>query len=468
MQTVNFKCGSCGNLMAVTTAHLGLQVRCPHCQQVVVAPSAAPSEPPPIYTQSTMTENLGDEEESIFAPPTDPDDIFGRSSAVARVEMPTETTVADPPPPSPAASAFTFSSSAPPPGLEPTLTYTPPGATEATFPYAPAPGSAGAATDPTGVLPSDPYAPAPAGELPSWMTSGESASPPAETEGSETLARELPRPTVRAPRSSGLAMALFIVPLFSWAILATVAVAILYLRKPPPHPLEMIPDVEGDNPGVIKLKRTGSHKEAPARAPLPDNLKVKLGDTFRIGDVEVTPLKVEFARITLNVVGVPSENPSLLLYLRARNVAPDYIFSPFDSYFARSRKKSSTIPLMRLEVGEQSFIGGPAVWKDPKRKRQRGGEDPDEWVRGQELNQELKPGEEATAFLCTDPDDRVQTELTIAGRQYRQKHDNQPLPLLWRVQVRRGLVSYNGKEIPTTALIGVLFHDTDIAPEKEG
>src|SRR5438046_1490883 len=110
MQTVNFKCGSCGNLMAVTTAHLGLQVRCPHCQSIVVAPSTAPgAAPPPVFTQSTFAEHTGDEEESIFAPPTDPDDIFGRSSAVARVEMPGEATVAEPPPPAPAAAAYTFS-----------------------------------------------------------------------------------------------------------------------------------------------------------------------------------------------------------------------------------------------------------------------------------------------------------------------------------------------------------------------
>ena len=48
MQTVNFKCGHCGNLMAVGTDFLGQQVRCPHCQQVVLAPppAAAPAPPP--------------------------------------------------------------------------------------------------------------------------------------------------------------------------------------------------------------------------------------------------------------------------------------------------------------------------------------------------------------------------------------------------------------------------------------
>ena len=37
MATVNFQCGHCAKLMAVNATFLGQQVRCPHCQQVVVA-----------------------------------------------------------------------------------------------------------------------------------------------------------------------------------------------------------------------------------------------------------------------------------------------------------------------------------------------------------------------------------------------------------------------------------------------
>ena len=40
MQTVNFQCGHCGKLLAVQRQHLGQQVRCPSCQQIVVAPTA--------------------------------------------------------------------------------------------------------------------------------------------------------------------------------------------------------------------------------------------------------------------------------------------------------------------------------------------------------------------------------------------------------------------------------------------
>src|SRR5262249_54318740 len=181
-------------------------------------------------------------------------------------------------------------------------------------------------------------------------------------------ARELPRPTVRAPRSSGLAMALFIVPLMSWAILATIAVAILYLRKPPgnPHPLEVVPDVEGDNSGAIKIRKTGQHKEFPATLALPENLKVALNKTLRVGDIEVTPLRLAFARVTIQTQGSKDfemeDNPALLLYLRVKNVAADYSFYPFDRYFTRRWKEArhagdplTKMPYTQLEIGDKRF-----------------------------------------------------------------------------------------------------------------
>ena len=59
MQTVNFRCGHCNNLMAVGPEFLGQQVRCPHCQNVVVAPTARPGPapapaPPPAPSRRSM------------------------------------------------------------------------------------------------------------------------------------------------------------------------------------------------------------------------------------------------------------------------------------------------------------------------------------------------------------------------------------------------------------------------------
>src|SRR5579862_2869217 len=89
MQTVNFKCGHCGNLMGVSTDFLGQQVRCPHCQQVVVAPAAQgaalettlqlpPSAPAPRNPDETaVLLPPAADEASIFHEDGPTDDLFG-------------------------------------------------------------------------------------------------------------------------------------------------------------------------------------------------------------------------------------------------------------------------------------------------------------------------------------------------------------------------------------------------------
>ena len=71
MQTVNFQCGHCGNLMAVGVEHLGQQVRCPHCQQVVIAPASAVTTPP-----AAESAPAPDAAENPFAHIRDSEDIF--------------------------------------------------------------------------------------------------------------------------------------------------------------------------------------------------------------------------------------------------------------------------------------------------------------------------------------------------------------------------------------------------------
>ncbi len=77
MQTVNFQCGSCGNLMAVGVEYLGQQVRCPHCQQVVMAPGSdvpAPPDPPPPRIDDPFRILSDSPNEDIFHTKTEPED----------------------------------------------------------------------------------------------------------------------------------------------------------------------------------------------------------------------------------------------------------------------------------------------------------------------------------------------------------------------------------------------------------
>src|SRR5919204_1287479 len=84
MQTVNFNCPHCGNLMAVGTNLLGRNVRCPHCKQVLRAPAAAggvpappvPTPAPPAPVPTFNVPRPTEHPESIFGERHD-EDVFG-------------------------------------------------------------------------------------------------------------------------------------------------------------------------------------------------------------------------------------------------------------------------------------------------------------------------------------------------------------------------------------------------------
>lgn len=89
MQIVNFQCGKCGKLMGISAEHLGTQVHCPHCHEIVEAPRPAP--PPDPYADVHVDIPDSKEQESIFTHPEDEqgDDLFG-GPAKPLVELPPE------------------------------------------------------------------------------------------------------------------------------------------------------------------------------------------------------------------------------------------------------------------------------------------------------------------------------------------------------------------------------------------
>ena len=87
MQTVNFQCGNCNNLMGVSSEFLGQQVRCPHCQAVVVAPAAPAPARPGVMDPVDFSPSLANQHDDIFAPPEPTDDLFGAAEG-PRVELP--------------------------------------------------------------------------------------------------------------------------------------------------------------------------------------------------------------------------------------------------------------------------------------------------------------------------------------------------------------------------------------------
>jgi hypothetical protein len=443
MDTVNFPCGHCGKLMAVTPDSLGKQVRCPHCQEVVTAPATV-GEPLAVCPPPAPD---GTERESIFAAPEPSDDLFGLTAPRQPLEIPPleppphqggEGPAAAPPPPAAATEVVPWPPTAPDAAPEPS-----PFAATATFPP-------DGPTFPT-LAPT-----APAQELP--VATDWPGAPQAEPPG------DLPAPLpARAPRrrGSGLGPILVLIFLIPYAIFATGAAVYFYFQLlKTPHPLEVLPDIEGDKPGAARKEAGTQFQRVVPDAPLPARMHVKLGQPIRIGDVEVLPQKIEARKIVFGYEDThlnpnPSQQEALVLTLTLRNVSRDIYFAPADAAFYRRWKEGAkTKPYTFLEVGPARFYGGAVDRPTRGRRDEFGpGPGPGEYVEGQEnYDRVLDPGKEMTTSVCTDPEN---TRVLDAVHKYKGT-------MLWRVEVRRGLVQVGKREVPACAVVGVEFNRDDV------
>jgi hypothetical protein len=455
METVNIQCGQCGNLMAVAEELFGQQARCPHCQQIVLVPGpAAPpgvsttvaatspayelaltSPPPedvqphpaPAGTPSELTFQLSPpaDHDSIFAPPEVTGDSLFDEAPKPHIELPF---VEAAPPLVEESQAPIFAPPPPPPEAEQGIQPSPILAAMIQPEVGPAP----APTDPWPAPPADSF--------------------PATEFNAEPLPAGPVRPTVRHDRRGSWFIALVVIPLFTYSVLATILAARFYsrLQAQPKSPLEELPDLEGDLKGATRQKQSAvSYERVAPEFELPDRLRIGLGETLRVGDVEVTPRRVELRKVTFRRPGSDPEkgtHDSLVLHLHFRNVSPDVVFSPTDPFFDRRWKQgqaSSLRPYTLLQIGNRRFFGGPVSWKPgPMQIR--------ETVDGQ-VYRRLKPGEEVDTLVCTDPDDQIARHLS-----------GHPGTLLWRVQFRRGFVAVRDRELSATAVVGVQIEPSQI------
>ena len=457
MQPVQFQCGHCGKRMGINSEHLGRHVRCPHCQQVVVAPPLAAAEPtpdgaepPPLGSVEMMPPTSAplNEAEDIFGPTDVSDDLFGQSEA-PRIEMPPESL---PPQSLPDGNAV-----APAPEPQASLPWAPP---------VPLPPNAPFGQD-------DGTAELPSGSAASWMsgTVTETLPPsPAEVPPGDSI-RESAAPSARTRQRTEAKTPWFLLlvfcPLLLYSIVISIFAFFLYrehqnLKEELRNPFEKMLDV-GDDPGVRKGKKvslTDRYKTELATLPLPDSLCTTLGNPLRIGDLQVTPNRIERKRVFVQVENTqpePCRNDSLVLYLDLKNLSSDYAFAPLDNYFDRYWRPGVDFipPLTQLEIGAKyRCYGGPAHWY-PRGNRAN----PREWVKGRHERADfLQPGEEKQLFVCTDGDDAKAAALLFGEQQGEEYHGS----LLWRVRVRRGLVRFQDKDYSTTAVVGVHFTDADI------
>src|SRR5579871_1718122 len=417
MQTVNFSCGHCGNLMAVALELLGQHVRCPHCQQVVVAPSATaptapPPEPPPAvppepeaYTFSSPAA----QEEDIFAPKEVHEDLFADSKP-ATLEIPAEPSWPNSP----------VQSSAPPPGDSPPEQ---PRQEPVPAPAGPNPLAFGAAANHTA------DAVGHASTATEGMLNGDSAT---------RLTSEAPAPAddrmaVRRVKERGNGAVIVLIFLIPYALLMTgVAVYFYWNAAQQHHPLEFLPDWPGEHPGATRKgqeKVSSVYERVTPESPLPARLRVGLHKTLRIGSLEVTPEKVEKKKVVFcydppKYKPEPSSADALVLTLHLKNVSRDEVFYPTDPGFEARWTPGQPKPYTFLELGSKKFFGGAIDWELTARKPGPKGA-AREYVQGQEFdNQPLEPGAQRDTVVCTDPNNDEVTQTL-------QKNSG---PLLWRVR----------------------------------
>ncbi|MCI0458661.1 MAG: hypothetical protein L0Z62_16995 [Gemmataceae bacterium] len=479
MEVVKFQCGHCGKLMAVRVGDLGMHVRCPHCRQTVQAPQPEPSPLLPaeggsrledrgskeapsssiLDPQTTLQASAGEQlpeiriaaladGESIFTPPEESgDDLFG-APAGPRVELPPELGLPDLEISRfvSAASEVVIVPEAPPelviaappvPGTGPE----PPPSSEATVSYFGAPPPpADFAGQPQPDLAEPPVEPTPAEPTPTRVDSPlafTSAPPsqPIEIPPQEGLALEpvtagLPTAPVRRPRDRGVLGILLLMFLIPYALVMTAAVGwLLYQQRKtaPFDPLERLPDPDPTKGGPQRVKFD---------ARLPDKLKIPLHQPIQVGDIEVIPLAVERVE--------ERPNQMLTLKLRFRNLSKNTAFDPLPQAFVTYGAKSSEMkPYTFLKVEDSAAYGG---YVEPVTMPQRKG--PPSGV--------LYPDEQAVVKLRTYP---RYTKVIQRLDRYRGE-------VLWRVQVRRGFVPVQGKDVSATAVIGVRI-DSSAIPRPE-
>ncbi len=216
----------------------------------------------------------------------------------------------------------------------------------------------------------------------------------------------------------------------------------------PGHPLSTIPDNFGEFPAPDRKKV--SQLKFPVDGELPENLKAGLGGKIEVGQLEIEPVKVGTRRLNMVAKGkaeertTTSRDDALVLILKVKNTSPDIAIFPMDPAFTR-RSIGDDKPATRLVVGKQTFAGGANTW--PFRSGV---------VREYEKDQEndavpLKPGETREYVVCSPADRNVAAVVRNAKD-----------TVQWRVQVRRGLIEFKGKDVPVTAIIGVEFKASDV------
>ena len=493
MPTHTFPCPFCAKKMGVGSDYLGRKVRCPNpqCNQVVLAPTPSanpvplppkpvvvspPPPPPPPESSDLPVFNLPsrEERESIFGEaPDESDDVFSSTEGPklqvpdlpAHVPLPvspTKTTEAAYQPTEEMESPLSGFSAPPIP---------PPASTQPVSVVVPLPAARLPTAAPIGATPpsfpgANPWAgmdelvatpvPLPTA-IPTLVAIPDPDSPFSDEPQPKRKKKhdEPPEKRARATPTTG-GSPLFKIGFFvllPYAIIVTgLAIYGLLFKSstPPGHPLSTIPDNFGEYAPAERKK--SSKLAVPVDGDLPPELRVALGagNKLEIGQLEIEPLGVEQRALKIVSEGKgekqvqPSSLPAIVLRLKIRNTSDDLLIHPLDPAFNRRVTGTERVGT-GLVVGKQTIWGGAIAWPFDARLTRR-------YEAAQEADATpLKPGETREYVVFTDAKQGVVKAVKEAKD-----------ALLWRVQVRRGRIVFDGKDVPVTAIVGVEFKSSDV------
>ena len=224
-------------------------------------------------------------------------------------------------------------------------------------------------------------------------------------------------------------------------------------KAPPGHPLELIPDNFGEFDPAQRKKV--SQYRFNVDGDLPAAQRAALGATVTVGQLEVTPVKVERRQLVIEKQlvkgGKEAESTkaeALVLTVSIKNTS-DLTFHPMDPAFTRrANEGKKDYPITRVVVDKKRFYSGGTIdWPI----------DPNKFQRVYETQQvhdaiPLRPGETREYVVFTDAKNPQVLRAVAEARE----------PVQWRVEVRRAPAEVNGKEVPVTAIVGVDFRPGDV------
>ncbi|MCA9116883.1 MAG: hypothetical protein KDA79_17510, partial [Planctomycetaceae bacterium] len=287
---------------------------------------------------------------------------------------------------------------------------------------------------------------APAAVSPSSATETEAATAEPFTAENNGAAEPAAAPQPKSSRKKDMVSRTLFIAVASYASAVTIALIMSLLSQgaASTHQLESLPDV------VPKSDADGNvlYQLVPEDAVLPSGHELKLGETRRFGNLEVTVVKVtrgplQFTHYSGSGQTREPSAPVLQLWLKFRNVSSDQSFMPL----------GRTLVFKRGAVQPGSMLQRSNNFVYAAKNEPKAGEVVllydhvihGDWdLKGQDVDRVLKPGESLTTFLPASEEgtDRLTGEI------------------VWRVHLRKGYnpTTRNG----VTTLVDVHFHRSQV------